>query len=74
MLQGRNDPTSQWTQEVNPQVTKRNRYANIIPWEKSRIHLKVAEGESDYINASPVILRDARTGTETRYIATQVIT
>ena len=46
---------------------------NIIPWEKSRIRLNVAEGYSDYINASPVTLRDARTGAETRYIATQVM-
>lgn len=73
VLQGRNDPTSKWVQEVNPQVTKRNRYANVQPWEKSRIHLKVAEGKSDYINASPISLRDPRTGVETRYIATQVI-
>lgn len=72
-MQGRNDPTSEWVQEVNPQVAKRNRYANVQPWERSRIHLKVAEGKSDYINASPISLRDPRTGVETKFIATQVI-
>lgn len=50
----------------------RNRYMNVQPWEKSRIRLKVQEGKSDYINASPISLRDPRSGTETHYIATQV--
>ena len=43
------------------------------PWDKSRVHLKVAEGTSDYINASPIALHDPRTGVETTYIATQVL-
>lgn len=73
VLQGRNDPDSQWVQVTNPQTVKRNRYANIQPWDRSRIHLKVAQGKSDYINASPISLRDPRTGRETNYIATQVI-
>lgn len=42
------------------------------PWLKSRIHLRVPEGRSDYINASPITLPDPRTGAETNYIATQV--
>ena len=50
---------------------KRNRNANVQPWENSRIHLKVAEGQSDYINASPISLRDSRTGAVTKFIATQ---
>ena len=72
ILQGRSDPSSQWTQDTGPMVMKRNRYGNVQPWEKSRIHLKVAEGRSDYINASPISLRDPRTGVETKFIATQV--
>ena len=32
----------------------------------------MAEGKSDYINASPITLPDPRTGAETNYIATQV--
>ena len=43
----------------------RNRYANIEPYAQNRIKLKVAEGMSDYINASPITLG------KRRYIATQ---
>ena len=72
-LQQRRDSSSQWAQDdLSPQIAKRNRYANIQPWSKSRIHLKVAEGESDYINASPVKLLNPQTGVETKYIVTQV--
>ncbi|CAD6576963.1 MAG: hypothetical protein ASARMPREDX12_009337 [Alectoria sarmentosa] len=71
ILQGRSDPSSQWVQDASPHVMKRNRYGNVQPWEKSRIHLKVAQGKSDYINASPISLRDPRTGVETKFIATQ---
>lgn len=70
--QGRSDPSSRWIQDTSPLIAKRNRYTNVLPWEKSRVHLKVAEGKSDYINASPITLRDARTGVEMNYIATQV--
>ena len=44
----------------------------VQPWNRSRVHLKVAEGTSDYINASPISLRDPRTNVENAYIATQV--
>lgn len=44
---------------------------NVQPWEKSRIHLQVPEGESDYINASPIRLTDPRTGCVFSYIAAQ---
>ena len=69
---GRKDPTSQWAQDVTEQVKLRNRYLNVQPWDKSRIQLKVPEGKLDYINASPISLKDPRTGTETKYIVTQV--
>ena len=52
-------------------VRLRNRYANVQPWDKSRIRLKVAEGQSDYINASPICLNDVRTKQEWNYITTQ---
>ncbi|MCJ1269794.1 hypothetical protein MMC22_009687 [Lobaria immixta] len=71
IAQGRSDPASKWVQEMTPQVRLRNRYWNIQPWERSRIHLKVAEGKSDYINASPISLRDPRSGVETTFIAAQ---
>ncbi|KAI4165038.1 MAG: hypothetical protein LQ342_001314 [Letrouitia transgressa] len=68
---GRRDPESQWAQQASQTVRLRNRYINIQPWDKCRVHLKVPEGQSDYINASPISLRDPRTGTETIYIAAQ---
>ena len=72
ILQGRSDPSSPWVQDTSHHTKNRNRYLNVQPWDKSRIRLKVAEGQSDYINASPISLRDSRTGVETRFIATQV--
>ena len=72
IAQGRADPSSRWAQDITHQVRFRNRYLNVQPWDKSRIHLRVAEGKSDYINASPISLRDPNSGTEMTYIATQV--
>ena len=69
--QGRIDPASQWVQDNSPHTMKRNRYSNVQPWEKSRIHLKVAQGKSDYINASPIILQAPPIGVEMKFIATQ---
>ena len=69
---GRADPSSQWVQETTAQVKLRNRYANVQPWQKSRVHLKVAQGQCDYINASPISLKDPHTGVVTTYIAAQV--
>lgn len=72
IVQGRSDPESKWAQDTSPQVILRNRYTGVQPWEKSRIRLKVSEGSSDYINASPISLLDPVKGSETKYIATQV--
>ena len=72
IAQGRNDPESEWFQDQSPHVIQRNRYLGVQPWDKSRIRLKVGEGMSDYINASPILLIDPTTGDETKYIATQV--
>ncbi|KAI9710585.1 MAG: hypothetical protein M1820_002721 [Bogoriella megaspora] len=41
------------------------------PYLNNRIHLRVPEGHSDYINASPVILKSKHTGQSNHYIATQ---
>ncbi|KAL9130919.1 MAG: hypothetical protein Q9217_001022 [Psora testacea] len=71
IAQGRSDPESKWVQDSSPHILQRNRYLGVQPWEKSRIHLRVAEGLSDYINASPISLRDPKSGIETNYIATQ---
>lgn len=50
--------------------TKKNRVSTIIPYDHSRICLKVenSQGNSDYINASPIMDHDPR---NPAYIATQ---
>ena len=68
------EPTHKWALEASPEVRERNRYMNVQAWANSRIHLKVPEGECDFINASPIILKDSATQEEARYIATQVYT
>lgn len=56
-----------WTRSaaLDPRNANRNRYSNVLPWDHSRVRLPVAEGFSDYINASWIQL-----GRRT-YIATQ---
>ncbi|KAF3020135.1 hypothetical protein E8E14_008076 [Neopestalotiopsis sp. 37M] len=34
-----------------------DRYGNIQPWNNNRVKLQVPEGSTDYINASPIVLR-----------------
>lgn len=67
-----NDPLHRWALEGDPEVKARNRYSNVQAWANSRIHLNVPDGECDFINASPIILKDSVTQEERRYIATQV--
>src|SRR3954469_11109216 len=61
----------EWAQDTDPNVKLRNRYFNIQPWAKNRIHLRVPPGCCDYINASPIVLRSAGGSKENKYIATQ---
>lgn len=56
---------SKWSRLSGDVVTARNRYLNVEVFEQNRIRLKVGEGVSDYINASPIQLG------KRRYIATQ---
>ncbi|EMD00086.1 hypothetical protein BAUCODRAFT_63248, partial [Baudoinia panamericana UAMH 10762] len=71
LLQGTQIPVSdagspsQWSRLGGDVVMARNRYLNVEPFASNRIKLKVAEGMSDYINASPIRLG------KRRYIATQ---
>lgn len=67
-----NDGSHRWALETGPEAKARNRYMNVLVWANSRIHLKVPEGESDFINASPIVLKESNQDTERRYIATQV--
>ena len=66
------NPSSRWALEGEQEVKARNRYPNVQAWANSRIHLRVPDGECDFINASPVVLRDIQTNEEHNYIATQV--
>ncbi|EHA26086.1 hypothetical protein ASPNIDRAFT_46852 [Aspergillus niger ATCC 1015] len=66
-----NDPAHPYALEQDPEVSARNRYHNVQAWANSRIHLRVPEGECDFINASPIILRNSVTQKERTYIATQ---
>ncbi|MCJ1404635.1 hypothetical protein MMC11_007861 [Xylographa trunciseda] len=65
------DPSFPWAQHHTKDTKTRNRYADIWPWANSRVHLKVQEGECDYINASPISIGSFQDSTEMRYIATQ---
>jgi protein-tyrosine phosphatase len=65
------DVDSQWTLLSDDITVYRNRYANVEVFANNRVKLKVPEGHSDYINASPIELRSTRSGTEKRFIATQ---
>jgi protein-tyrosine phosphatase len=67
-----NDPAHPFALEADPKVKARNRYVNVQAWANCRIHLRVPEGECDFINASPIILKDSVTEEERTYIATQV--
>jgi protein tyrosine phosphatase len=53
-------------------TASRNRYANVDPYLNNRVKLQVPEGHNDYINASPIVLKSTVSGTETKFIATQV--
>jgi protein-tyrosine phosphatase len=68
------DNPSPWSR-VDPMqdadVLRRNRYLNVEPFASNRVRLRVPDGVSDYINASPIVLKQSVSGTEKRYIATQ---
>ncbi|KAE8353578.1 protein-tyrosine phosphatase-like protein [Aspergillus coremiiformis] len=66
-----NDPSHRWALEADPEVKARNRYMNVQAWANSRIHLRVNDGECDFINASPIVLKDSVSQEERKYIATQ---
>ncbi|KAM3422448.1 hypothetical protein BST61_g2796 [Cercospora zeina] len=55
-----NEPLPQFARLNDDSVKERNRYLNVEPYAQNRIKLKVAEGVSDYINASPIRLGSRR--------------
>jgi protein-tyrosine phosphatase len=62
---------SEWTRMKGPEISLRNRYPNVDSFAANRIKLQVAEGQCDYINASPIRIPHSN-GKELKYIATQV--
>ncbi|KAF2196565.1 hypothetical protein GQ43DRAFT_252281 [Delitschia confertaspora ATCC 74209] len=62
---------SQWARVSGEVAMNRNRYVNVDPYASNRVKLKVPDGHSDYINASPIVLKSSKSGTETKFIATQ---
>ncbi|KAJ5116702.1 hypothetical protein N7456_001050 [Penicillium angulare] len=66
-----NDPNHPFAISNDPVISTRNRYINVQPYSRCRIHLPVSGGECDYINASPITLKDSATYVERKYIATQ---
>lgn len=55
---GTQDPLTH-SQYAPPSTMYRNldRYGNVQPWNSNRIKLQVPEGYTDYINASPIVLK-----------------
>ncbi|KAK5075956.1 tyrosine protein phosphatase 1 [Lithohypha guttulata] len=76
-----NPNTSPYKVDRSDVVVSRNRYGNVQPWDASRIKLKTPICGSDYVNASPIVLKrhvlDSPNITgrppayEAKYIATQ---
>lgn len=55
----------------DPEMAARDRYSNVVPFANSRIRLRVPEGQCDYINASPIELKEEGSDKTWKYIAAQ---
>src|ERR1700742_4017638 len=53
----KNPQTSPFRVERSETIRDRNRYGDVQPWDASRVKLRKPIGGSDYINASPIILK-----------------
>ncbi|KAI1440249.1 phosphatases II [Annulohypoxylon stygium] len=72
--QENHSPNFKFARVTAPEAKILDRYANIQPWANNRIKLQVPEGQVDYINASPIVLRsplDPEGKPAHRYIAMQ---
>ena len=58
--------TSPFRMDRSDAVVSRNRYGNIQPWDPSRVRLRMPIGGSDYINASPILLKSHASTPSTR--------
>ncbi|KAF1950281.1 hypothetical protein CC80DRAFT_427227 [Byssothecium circinans] len=68
---GESEQLSRWSRCIWEDALRRNRYANVDPYQANRVKLKVPEGQNDYINASPIELKSTQSGAVLKYIATQ---
>lgn len=69
-----NPESSPYKVDRSEVVVNRNRYGNVQPWDASRIKLKQPIAGSDYVNASPIVLKSRspnHSSKEMKYIATQ---
>ncbi|KAI6083458.1 phosphatases II [Hypoxylon rubiginosum] len=67
-------PTYEFARVDSMEVKRLDRYANIQPWANNRVKLQVPDGQQDYINASPIVLRspfNPESKPPHRYIAMQ---
>lgn len=60
-----NPTTSPFRVDRSDVVISRNRYGNVQPWDNSRIMLQPPIAGSDYVNASPIILRSRSVASKT---------
>jgi protein-tyrosine phosphatase len=58
--------TSPFRMDKSDAVINRNRYGNVQPWDPSRVKLRIPIGGSDYINASPILLKSQASTPSTR--------
>ncbi|KAF2808969.1 uncharacterized protein BDZ99DRAFT_571817 [Mytilinidion resinicola] len=70
LARGVHDKESQWS-ICGIEMTNRNRYANVNPYQSNRVKLQVPEGHNDYINASPILLQSTASKKVTKFIVTQ---
>lgn len=69
-----NPETSPYKVDRSQVVIERNRYQNVQPWDASRVKLNTPICGSDYVNASPIVLKSRSNDSsakEMKYIATQ---
>lgn len=61
LMQGMSNssPDNRWARVTGPHLKALDRYVNVQPWQNNRVKLKVAPGQIDYINASPISLTSA---------------
>ncbi|GME90494.1 hypothetical protein B5S31_g1992 [[Candida] boidinii] len=72
IFDGRRDETSQFAFTAGLDNSERNRYSNVIPFDSTRVKLKLSSNKfSNYINASKITLQINQTKPANNYIACQ---